>query len=467
MKLDLVEIARVRVIRSIDIRAMRLIVYTCAPRRRYRSGTVTDAERRRMATRPIRFFHRGRVVEVERRRTDPHACSTGCARTRAAPAPRKAATKATAAPAPWSSASWPSAGARRGARQLVGGLSPATVNACIQFLPTLDGKALFTVEDLKPRHAGGDAAPGAAGDGRVPRLAVRLLHPRLRDVAVADLRAPPRGRHARRRASSWPTSCRATCAAAPATGRSSMPGSACSSCRPRGSTPRRSPAALRSAARRRAASPTPTPLGARPSTRRARWTHSPRCARREPGRAAARRLDRHRPVGQQAVPRPGRHPLRRRGRRAEAHRRAPTARCTSAPAPRSKTPGARWPRAGPTLDRRLAALRRRRRCATPARWAATSPTARRSATAPPVLMALDAQHRAAPRRSACAAMPLRGLLPRLHEEPARAGRVRAGDRGAAAARRRSRCAPTRSPSASTATSRRCAPAWRSSSTATW
>jgi xanthine dehydrogenase small subunit len=27
---------------------------------------------------------------------------------------------------------------------------PGTVNACIQFLPTLDGKALFTVEDLSP-----------------------------------------------------------------------------------------------------------------------------------------------------------------------------------------------------------------------------------------------------------------------------------------------------------------------------
>jgi xanthine dehydrogenase small subunit len=44
----------------------------------------------------------------------------------------------------------------------VRGLSLKTVNACIQFLPTLDGKALFTVEDLKaigagtPQVAGGD-----------------------------------------------------------------------------------------------------------------------------------------------------------------------------------------------------------------------------------------------------------------------------------------------------------------------
>ncbi len=118
------------------------------------------------------------------------------------------------------------------------------VNACIQFLPTLDGKALFTVEDLpelaRPRsRAAPHAAPGAAGDGRVPRLAVRLLHAGLRDVAVVDLRAPLRARHVRRRASSWPTTCRATCAAAPATGRSSMPASACSTCRACRSTPRR------------------------------------------------------------------------------------------------------------------------------------------------------------------------------------------------------------------------------------
>src|SRR4051795_10234866 len=35
----------------------------------------------------------------------------------------------------------------------VRGLSLQTVNACIQFLPTLNGKALFTVEDLKAINA--------------------------------------------------------------------------------------------------------------------------------------------------------------------------------------------------------------------------------------------------------------------------------------------------------------------------
>ena len=37
----------------------------------------------------------------------------------------------------------------------VRGLSLKSVNACIQFLPTLDGKALFSVEDLKGMNAGG------------------------------------------------------------------------------------------------------------------------------------------------------------------------------------------------------------------------------------------------------------------------------------------------------------------------
>jgi xanthine dehydrogenase small subunit len=35
---------------------------------------------------------------------------------------------------------------RRAIRDAVRGLRLRTVNACIQFLPTLDGKALFTVE---------------------------------------------------------------------------------------------------------------------------------------------------------------------------------------------------------------------------------------------------------------------------------------------------------------------------------
>ena len=80
-------------------------------------------------------------------------------------------------------------------------------------------------------------------------------------------------------------------------------------------------------------------------------------------------------------------------------------------------------------------------------------------------MALDAQHRAAPRRARAPHAAGR-LLRRLHEEP----RCEPGEFVQAIEvpplpRRRARCAPTRSASASTATSRRCAPASRSSSTA--
>ena len=45
----------------------------------------------------------------------------------------------------------------------VRGLTLKTVNACIQFLPTLDGKALFTVEDLKAL-AGGALHPTKADE---------------------------------------------------------------------------------------------------------------------------------------------------------------------------------------------------------------------------------------------------------------------------------------------------------------
>jgi hypothetical protein len=71
-----------------------------------------------------------------------------------------------------------------------GGLRLAPINACIRFLPTLDGKALFTVEDLAPPGA---AAPGAAKPGGLPRLAMRLLHAGLRDEPVGQLPTAPGG----------------------------------------------------------------------------------------------------------------------------------------------------------------------------------------------------------------------------------------------------------------------------------
>jgi len=94
-----------------------------------------------MTTRPLRFFHRGAVVELadppstrtvlEWLREDQHCSGTkeGCAE------------------------------GDCGACTVVlgelaeGALTLKPVNACIQFLPTLDGKALFTVEDLQQGEA--------------------------------------------------------------------------------------------------------------------------------------------------------------------------------------------------------------------------------------------------------------------------------------------------------------------------
>ncbi len=104
-----------------------------------------------MDTRPIRFHHRGRIVEVgdvhptrsvlDWLREDAHCsgtkegCNEGdcgaCTVVIGEPASRAAAVGAASADA-----------------TVVGGLSLRAVNACIQFLPTLDGKALFSVEDL-------------------------------------------------------------------------------------------------------------------------------------------------------------------------------------------------------------------------------------------------------------------------------------------------------------------------------
>jgi xanthine dehydrogenase iron-sulfur cluster and FAD-binding subunit A len=58
------------------------------------------------------------------------------------------------------------------------------VNAYILFVPALDGKELVTVE-LAPRRR--RASPRAEGDGRMPRLAMRILHAGLRHVALRAL----------------------------------------------------------------------------------------------------------------------------------------------------------------------------------------------------------------------------------------------------------------------------------------
>jgi xanthine dehydrogenase small subunit len=96
------------------------------------------------------------------------------------------------------------------------------VNACIQFLPTLDGKALITVEDLRQ-------ADGALHPCRKPWSSATVRNavsaPRLRDVAVGAVPAA----HPGWRAAPRQTICDAltgNLAAAPAIARSSTPASA-------------------------------------------------------------------------------------------------------------------------------------------------------------------------------------------------------------------------------------------------
>ena len=110
-----------------------------------------------MQTRPIRFFHRGSIVEVSDAaptrtvldwlREDARCTGTkeGCNEGDCGAC--TVVIGEAAAP---------------GDASAVRGLTLQTVNACIQFLPTLDGKALFTVEDLKemtPQSAPKPARP--------------------------------------------------------------------------------------------------------------------------------------------------------------------------------------------------------------------------------------------------------------------------------------------------------------------
>jgi len=113
------------------------------------------------ATRPIRFFHRGAVVEVEG--LAPTTTVLGWLREHARCTGTKegcnegdcgACTVVVGELAEHADA----IGTASARATVVGGLSLRPVNACVRLLPTLDGKALLTVEDLKT-IAGGALHP--------------------------------------------------------------------------------------------------------------------------------------------------------------------------------------------------------------------------------------------------------------------------------------------------------------------
>jgi xanthine dehydrogenase small subunit len=98
----------------------------------------------RMNPQPIRFFHRGAVVEVN----GPHPTRSVLDWLREDA--RCTGTKEGCNEGDCGACTVVIGElAQPGDASAVRGLSLKTVNACIQFVPTLDGKALFTVEDLK------------------------------------------------------------------------------------------------------------------------------------------------------------------------------------------------------------------------------------------------------------------------------------------------------------------------------
>jgi xanthine dehydrogenase small subunit len=97
-----------------------------------------------MSTRPIRFFHRGAIQEVS------HAAPTRTLLDWLREDARCTGTKEGCNEGDCGACTVViGEAAAPGDPAAVRGLHLKTVNACIQFLPTLHGKALFTVEDLK------------------------------------------------------------------------------------------------------------------------------------------------------------------------------------------------------------------------------------------------------------------------------------------------------------------------------
>ena len=122
------------------------------------------------STQPIRFYHRGQIVDVSAvhptrtvldwLRDDAHCTGTkeGCNEGDCGAC--TVVIGELAAP---------------GESGAVDGLTLQTVNACIQFLPTLHGKALFTVEDLKRQVL--QAGPATKDLGAHGKRPVTPLHP--------------------------------------------------------------------------------------------------------------------------------------------------------------------------------------------------------------------------------------------------------------------------------------------------
>ena len=96
-----------------------------------------------MSTRPIRFFHRGQIRQV-----------SGVAPTRTVLQWLREDARHTGTKEGCAEGDCGACTVLVGELDAHGTLQLASVNACIRFLPTLDGKALFTVEDLKPAAGG-------------------------------------------------------------------------------------------------------------------------------------------------------------------------------------------------------------------------------------------------------------------------------------------------------------------------